>query len=372
MPFPLPTLDELTRRQEGLMEAAIRRARPDADPAAIARAVRSETGMFAVIARTNAQALLANHLHLRWWGDQYLPDTAEAEFLIRHANIWGVFRRAAIRATGLATFSGQVGLAVPAGLQMTNANGAVIETLGPGVIGSGGAAVISVRAVAAGTAGNAQPLAVLPLVAPLPGLEPQAAVADAGGLQGGADTEDDAGLLARILRRIQQPPHGGANFDYDTWLRNAFQVAKVAVVPGWVGRGSVGVIVAMDTAEAPRVANPAEIDAMLALLGPLNSPSGLRPVTAEVVVVAHIPKLLAFTLAVQPDTAAIRGAIAAALTSFIAREAEIGQPLSASRLSEAISSASGEFRHRITSPAGDVASAPRELAQLGAITWEPY
>lgn len=372
MPFPMPTAEELTRQQEGFLESAIRRARPEVDPAAIARAVRSEKGMLAQVARNQALVLYSNHLHLRWWGDQYLPDTSDAEFLIRHGDIWGIYKRAAVQAVGYATLAGAPGLPIPVGLQAVNANGAVVETVAAGVVSGVGTLTVSLRAVTGGVAGNAAGLAVLPLVTPMAGLDPQSLTLDAQGLAGGAEIEKDPSLLARILTRIQQPPMGGAAFDYDTWVRNAFAVAKVRVIPNWTGYGSVGVVVAMGTAAAPVVATAGELAAILAYLGDINSVTGLRPVTAEVIPIAHVPIVVPMTIALKPDTAGTRAAVTSAVMAFFAAEAQIGQAIPRSRLSEAISAATGEYAHIITLPAGDIACAARELAVPGVITWAAY
>lgn len=372
MPFPLKSIADLTREQEAILELAVRRARPDADPAAVARAVRSNTGLLAIIARTNAQALFNNHLHLRWWGDQYLEDSAEAEFLTRQASVWGIVRRPATRAVGSVTLTGLPGLAVPQGLAMSNANGALIETNTPGVIAAGGTLTLPVRGVIAGEAANTAALTVLPLMSPLPGLDPQTASVTDGGIAGGAETEDDTSLRARMIARIQQPPHGGAAFDYVNWVRNAFEAAKIAVIPGFVGLGSVGVVVAKGTAEEPRVATQAELDEINDYLGRQNSTTGVKPVTAEVWVTSHLPLNVPLGIAVSPDTTQVRSAVTAAVSALFAREAEIGEALPLSRISEAISSASGEYKHIITAPAADIRPAPRELPVAGAITWGIY
>ena len=117
---------------------------------------------------------------------------------------------------------------------------------------------------------------------------------------------------------------------------------------------------------------PAELAYMLAYLGPINSTTGVRPVTAEVVMVQHLPKVVPFTIAVSPDTAPIRAAITAAIAGLFARDAEIGQPVPLSRISEAISAAAGEYKHIIQSPVADIACAARELAQPGLINWGIY
>jgi uncharacterized phage protein gp47/JayE len=45
------------------------------------------------------------------------------------------------------------------------------------------------------------------------------------------------------------------------------------------------------------------------------------------------------------------------------------KPREGLRLSEAISSASGKFAHRLDLPAADVVLGPTSLATLGSITW---
>jgi uncharacterized phage protein gp47/JayE len=61
--------------------------------------------------------------------------------------------------------------------------------------------------------------------------------------------------------------------------------------------------------------------------------------------------------------------VTAAIADHFARESEIGGTMPLSRLSEAISAASGEYSHAITVPAADIEADPRELAVPGAITW---
>lgn len=345
------------------MEAALIALRPDKDPAAIARAVRSEKGLISAHIRTDVNGLYETHLHLRWWGDQYMPDTAEQAALIRHASIWGVFKRPATKAVGYAVFSGVPGTVIPKDLQLRTPAGAIVQTMTAGTVGSGGVVGIGVLAVVGGTAANAEGGATLVIVTTLAGLDPQMAVLDADGLAGGVEEEGDESLLARLLEKIREPGHGGAFFDYPLWVKNAFAASKVKTIANWVGLGSVGVVVAMGTAAAPVEPTPAELDAIAVHL------ETLRPVTAEVIVLSYVPKVQPYSIRLTPDTVANRAAVAAALDEFHAREAEIGGTLPHSRISEAISSANGEYAHELTVPPADVVCAPRELASRGAITW---
>jgi uncharacterized phage protein gp47/JayE len=363
MPFPLPTPQEILGRAEAEMEAALIALRPDKDPAAIARAVRSEKGLIAAHTRTDATGIYETHLHLRWWGDQYMPDTAEAEFLVRHASIWGVFKRPATKAVGYAVFTGTPGLPVPIGLQLRTPGGALVETSAAGVVAGDGTVTIALVASEGGPDANTAGGASLPIVTALAGLDPQSATLDANGIAGGAAEENAESLLARLLAKIREPGHGGADFDYPNWVFEAFAASKVKAIPKWVGYGSVGVVVAMGTAAVPVVPTPAEISAIGAYI------ETQRPVTAEVIVMAYIPKVQPYTIKLTPDTLANRAAVAAALDEFHAREATIGGKLPHSRISEAISAANGEYSHELQVPPVDVVCATRELASRGAITW---
>jgi uncharacterized phage protein gp47/JayE len=365
MPAPLPPPEELTRRAEGRLEAALKRIRPDKSPEAIARAVRSEKGMLAAIVRAQATGLYGAHLHLSWNVRQLMPDTAEAEYLIRHAAIWGVFRRPATKAVGLALFTGVPGTAVPAGLDLRLPAGGLAVTSAGGVLDGAGEATIALEAAEGGVLGNTASGATLPIVTVQAGLDPQAAVLDADGMAGGAEEETDESLLARVLVEIREPGHGGNKNDYRVWIQNAFAVAKIATVPLWVGPGSVGVVVAMGTAVAPAAPIPAELDAMAAHLDPL------RPVTAEVYVRPVVLLPVPMQLAVVPDTLPMRAALEGAAAAHFAAEAEIGQRVARSRLSEALSAASGEYAHYITVPPADVVPDRDELPVPGVVTWDP-
>jgi uncharacterized phage protein gp47/JayE len=64
-----------------------------------------------------------------------------------------------------------------------------------------------------------------------------------------------------------------------------------------------------------------------------------------------------------------RAAVEAALATFFANDARIGQDLARSRISEAISSAAGEYSHALTLPAADLPMADTELPVLGDVTF---
>ena len=110
------------------LEAGITSIRPLVDPLAISRAVRSARGMLASVVRAVALELRQLHDHVAWWGRQYFVDTAEDEFVLRHAAIWGVEQRAATSAVGAVLIEGLAGAAIPAGLEMASGDGTLFVT----------------------------------------------------------------------------------------------------------------------------------------------------------------------------------------------------------------------------------------------------
>jgi uncharacterized phage protein gp47/JayE len=375
MPYVPPTETVLRERQEAYLEDALRawcgrHGRP-VDPAALARAVRDPHGVWSILLRNNAMLLANAHRHLAWAVEQWFVDRATPEFVTdAHGPIWLGARRPATRARGRGTLTGIAGTVIPAGLELTVAGAAFVEVEVASVIGGGGTATVDLVAINPGDAANAPAGAVLPLVTPLIGLSAQAVTLDAGGLAGGAAAETVEAYRARILERIRAPAHGGAAFDYPTWIKSAFAVAHVAVAP-ILQRGVVRVVVAMGTREAPRAPNEAELEAMRVHLGRYEQTEGVRPVTAEVIMVPVTLRPISHRIAPRPDTTAVRQAIAAAITAFYASEATIGGTIELSRLVEAIASADGEYAHDLHAPASSVACGVTELAVPGALAWGP-
>ena len=354
MTWPLPTPDAIAERIAGGMETALETPDRRVD-------ARSPNTVLGVLSRVVAMAQFDLWLYQRRLAEDLMPDTAQADALERHADVWGVTRLPATAAAGSVTFTGTNGTSLPIGVELRSAANAVFVTTAAATIASG-TATVAVRASIAGGAGNIDAAAVLQLVAPIAGVLPQSAIVAAGGIVGGADTEGDDALRARLLARIRQRPHGGAAFDYEAWAREASaEVAHVAVYGNWAGLGTVGVVIGM---RGPRAPTSPEIAAIAAYIAPL------RPVTADVQVIAAVPVEVGITLTLTPDTVQTRAAVQAALETFFANDARIGADLARSRISEAISSAAGEYSHVLTLPAADLPMDDTELPILGTVTFE--
>lgn len=375
MPFEIPTPGELLEQAQADMEAGLLRVAEaqgrEISADAVARAVRSPHGMLNALCTVYATGLWGAHQHHRWNGDQLIADTAEFDNLRLHAASYDIFQRPATRAIGRVLLVGATSTAVPQGLRLRAVSGVTYETLESAEVGISEEVAVDIQAVDPGAAGNIGAGSVLTLVSPLAGLDPQSATVDADGLAGGEDAESPQSLLDRYIDRKRQVPMGGAEYDYPRWVFEEFPAAHVKTVPltGQNRDIAVGVVVAMGTREEPRVPTPAEIEAIARRLGRINSPQGLRPVTADVQVLPAAIQQLPFRLEISPDTPGVRAAAEAAIKAFMAREVEIGERLSFSRLSEAISGTPGEDRHFLMEPARDVRPGQTTLLVPGAITW---
>ncbi|ANM05220.1 Mu-like prophage baseplate assembly J-like protein [Rhizobium phaseoli] len=377
MPWPIPTAKVIAAKIAGTIEAGILRLRPDADAAAVSRAVRSVRGVFAQIGRAFSLELREVHDHLAWWGRQYFPDTAEEEYVLRHAAIWGVEQRGATNAVGSILIEGVAGAPLPSGLQFSASNAVIYQTTAVAAIGAGGTVTVAAAAVAAGTAGNLESGVRVTVVTPFPEIS-KATIAAA--FVGGADEAEPAEIQAATLERIRQPPHGGAAFDYPTWVGKVVSVKAVGVIEDWVGRGSVGIVVLMKNDDGTaRVPSSAEIDVIQAYLGGVGSQTGTRPVTARVIVVPGVLRTLPLTIRLRPDTVITRAAVTDAWQRFVAtigdeddeqNASPIGAVIEPSRISEAISAAAGEYAHDLDLPAARFTLERTEYPVAGPITFE--
>lgn len=349
MPFIRPDLATLIARAEADIETRL--------PGADARLRRSNLN---VLARVHAAAAHGLYGYLDWIARQVIPDTADAEILDRWASWWRVERRLAAAAVGSVTLTGTNGAVIAAGTSLMRSDGAEYTVDAEATI-AGGLAIVSVTAVEAGQAGNAVAASALSLITPVIGVNAAGFVA-VGGLTGGADSELDPSLRARLLARVQMPPHGGADFDYVTWALEVPGVTRAWVYPLETSANNVTVRFVRD-GDASLIPDAAEVATVQAYI------DARRPVTADVSVVAPIADPLAYTIHISPDTAAVRAAVEAELRDLHQREAVPAGTLLLSHMREAVSLAAGETDNVLTVPNTNVVSATGHISTFGGITW---
>jgi len=348
MPLPIPGSAEIAGRLAAGLEAAFRAGGVEVD-------ARGENAPLGILGRVQAMGAFDVYLFLQSIAAELLPDTA-TDWLARHADIWGVPRIAATAAIGTVTLGGSAGLVVPAGVALS-AGGVVVTTDAAATLGSDGLAGVAVTAATAGSAGSLAAGTRLAVVVPIAGLA--SATVAAGGLVG-QDIEALETWRGRLLERVRSGAAFGQPGSYARTARGVAGVAYAAEIAGWVGDGSVGVVVLM---AGPRVPTSAELAAVQAAL------DTARPVTARVVAVAGSLLSVPATVTVVPDTVATRAAVTLAWQAFFAAEAAIGGTLPLSRISDAISNAAGEYSHVLTLPAASVVPTRTQLPVPGAVSF---
>lgn len=342
MPFETPSLPALIGRASTDLEGSEALRRTDA----------------AVLARVHGAALYGLYQYLDWVHRQQFTDTADEENLLRRGRERGVLRKAPTPAAGPVLFTGTAGAAVPAGTRL-EVGGVLFEVTEGGFIAGG--APIQVQAVDAGSAGNLPAGTQLNLVSPVLGVNSVATVGP-DGVTGGTELEDLEAYRTRVAERYRVLPHGGNADDYERWAKDQPGITRAWCRRNWLGPGTVGVFVVNDAADPITPAAPV-LAAVQAAIEPL------RPVQAEVHVLAPALVPVPYKIGVTPDTPRVRAAVEAALAALHARSSELGGTLLRTHIGEAISGAAGEVDHDLQLPAADVVPERHQLLVYGGVTW---
>lgn len=377
MVWPVPAAKTIFSRLAAASEVILLGIYPQADVRAISRAVRSARGMFAVIWSAVAPEVRETHDHIAWWARQWMPDSADDETMIlRHASIWGIEPRPATKAVGSVTIEGVAGTVLASGIVLTSTATNTYVTTSGGTIAAGGTVIVTAQAVTAGSAGNLESGVQLSTLAAYPEIS-KVTVATA--FAGGADDEEPEEVQVRYLQRIREPPMGGSSQDYQAWVGNVASVYAVKVVEDWIGRGSVGLVIALKNDDGtPRIPTELELTAIGNYIGAQGSQTGVRPVTARVIPVAAELVEVPVSVRLRPDGALTRAAVQLAYDRFIAtigdeddmeNESPIGATIEPSRVSEAISASDGEYSHDLTVPAARYTLGTKECPIATEITW---
>jgi len=360
MPFDRPTLSALRDSTRQDFTARL----PGADSLLRQSNIR-------VSADVISGALHMAYGRIEWVSKQVIPDSAEAQYLERWCDIFGLTRKGATRATGSIRFTGTDGAPVPIGTVVQSGNlQASYRTIAAGLI-AGGQAIVAAEAVDAGADANNLSGVIVNLVNAVPGVVSTATLQ--GEMAGGADEESDPELLDRLLFEIQKPAHGGNRDDYFRWALEVPGVTRVWVSGNELGGGTVLVRFMMDDVRADHDGipqgdpAPAYSDDLLAVYQHLEP---LRPVTAQLYVAAPVAVPVDITIAnLQPNTALVQAAVIAELKDEFLRDAVPGGTIFQSWLWAAVSTASGERSHTIQAPAADVVMGVGQIPVLGTVTF---
>lgn len=304
-----------------------------------------------------ASVAVGQYAHQSWIVRQIFPDTADSEYLERHANLRGIRRRNPTAAAGTISGSGATaGSVISDGLQIKQGDLMFVTTEAV-TVGSAGEYSVSVAAVTAGSASNIKSAAAQWMAAPA-GVPSECTVQ----AEGGTDAETDAELLARLLERIRRPAAGGNRYDFKNWALDVDGVTSAYVYPLRRGLGTVDIVITssngMPTEDT--IKNCQEyID-------------DVRPVTAKDVLVMA-PDALTIDVDVSvymPDIDDVQSPVERALTEYFAL-LEPGEDLVVSQLEAIVSNVSGVQDRLLNTPRSNQVAETGEAVgwfRLGTVT----
>lgn len=316
-------------------------------------------------------AALAHEFELRmaWLTMQMFIATATGKWLEAHCGQIGIYRKQAATASGTITGTGLANTTYAAGIRFYSGGVTYLST-SPATADGLGAISIPVVAEVKGEAGNRDAAATLSLADPAlwQGLGTAWEV-DADGIGGGADKEADDSLRARGLQRKRNPPKGGSLSDYERIV-----LAVPGVIKAWAFRDTTSpglvVVLFLFAGRADYIPLTADVEAVQAAI---DAERLIRVDDS----VASAPVALAVNITINGldrDDSTVRAAIAASISQMFLDRCRPGITadtftLSRSWISEAISSATGEERHVLAAPAGDITLTGGQFPKLGVMTY---
>lgn len=235
--------------------------------------------------RVLAGEIYSSLVNFNWLKEQVFIDTATGEYLDMHANLRGISRQKAYKASGKLKFY----IAEPAEKDILVPKGTVAAcpvsllrfvTTEDGVIAAGKLSVsVKAEAMFEGKASNVAKNTVSVMVTPPAGVD---GVTNDGAFSGGCDSESDTSLRERVISSIRYPINSTNIEYYKSVAESVDGVSSASVVARGRGTGTVDVYVAADGSEV----NDVTLSAAQKLL------SQLREVCVDVAVKKAKPKLI--------------------------------------------------------------------------------
>ncbi len=367
MPWTTPTLSEIVTRIETDFESRV----TGASVPLLRRSV------LRVKARVYGGAIYLIYQFLNFLKDQLFATTADTENLEIQGAEFGITRKAATYAVGNITCTGTAGTTISEGTQLQTADGQVYAVDGDTIIGSLGTATVAVTATISGTDGNQAAGATLTFVTPIIGVTSTAIVAT-GGLEDGLDEEDDEDLRDRILTRKRQPPHGGAEFDYEMWALEVSGVTRAWSFPQHMGMGTVGVAFVRDDDPVTIIPNTTQIAEVKSHIiehtDDLTGDTVGIPIGAQVglFMITLIPDTINWQIDIYPNTVTVQNSVTAQLESLIIEKGGPGETIYENDQVAAINNATGIIAFRINTPGADLTSAVRKVPTMGDVVFGDY
>lgn len=326
MSYSKPTLKQIYARVSADMETRIN-SKLSADAQNIKAIQILRESFLGIISIVFSGAVYLLYGFIDYLSRQILPDTAEDDWLIRHANLYGLTRKAATFATGTVEFTGTAGTTIDSGTVLQTNDSVQFSTDSEATIATGATTVsVSVTAVEAGTSGNVD-AADIDLVSAIDGID---SVAFTTGADGATDQETIEELRARLLLKLRTPVSGGRASDYLQWAESVTGCTFAWAVDAYMGVGTVGVMIAGENKTAVTDAVKSDVEDYI---------ETKRPLGVLVYVYSVIPVTAGFTVKVPPGTSDdLKASIKTALIDLFDDESEIAGTILLSHIQSAIMS----------------------------------
>jgi uncharacterized phage protein gp47/JayE len=353
MPYDRPTLPQLKTRITGDLETSF------------GTGTLLKRALLKILGKVWAFAMHGCYGMVDWAWRQIIPDLAEALNMLRWAALWLVTPIPASYAQRQFTFTGTDGSEIDTDALIQRQDGVQYSVDAIAIVAAGTVTVLG-TCKTPGTVGNVDPGTAVSLVSPIAGINSQGTVAATGTVDA-VETESNASVLGRFLERLQNPPEGGNDDDYERWAKEVAGVTRAWCLPNWMGPGTVGLVfVREDDLDGP-IPSAGEVTAVQDHIDPL------KPNGAELFAFAPIADPTDFNIALSPNTADVQAAVEAELRDLYRRKSVPGGVEGAvirlSWIRDAISSATGEDYNNLIAPVADITPANGHFPTVGAFTW---
>ena len=314
---------------------------------------RSDVAVFKTVIASVAHSLYSA---IEYGRNQLFLDSCETSYLERLANIWGLKRKQATKASGTVQFKYAQSVSdIPLHTVLQTDSGLEYETItSPDAEGNA-----TIRALAGGQIYNISSDIDLSLQNPIVGVEKAVTVTD---ISGGSDTETDESLRQRALEHTQNPPRQGTKEDYIAWCKEVEGCGYAWCYPKEQGDGTVTLRILNDNHDFPSEELISKVQENVSLKS---------NIMASVYIVSPVAQPFNFKLKITPDNLTMRAQAEQAIRDVFKKESVPGGKIYLSHINLAISKLTDEVDHVIIEPAADIqADGAPYLPTVGEITWQ--
>lgn len=298
-----------------------------------------------------------------WTQKQCLPQTASGSQLDLHAAARGLERNAGSCAQGFIRFeidtAASSTIVIAAGTVCLNAAGLEFETSAEAEISAGALFCLApAKARKKGVSGNVPADSIVYMALAPIGV---AHCHNPSAFAGGAESESDADLRARVLESYLSLPNGSNIAYYKTKALDQDGVAAASVAARVRGLGTVDVVIATETGIA-------DIGLIQSIQAAFETE---REICADVAVFAPttltVPVSAAISIDENADYDTVANAVRAALSGYFTGKL-LGQNILRAKLGNLIYNVEGVTNYTLSQPEADIAATYNQLPVLGTVT----